>query len=177
MNANAFEKGKKAFQFLLIILFRLTTITCQLNLFNTNQTITSNSLQYHCLNYHIYREKPAYQELRDVIDEVIPYCFRPENNFDETVKTSINPLSQKLSFKELFLANITAQQLLLWSAPIEAAERYQFYLNQGNSSTIVLNHGLVLNANIHLSSIKECLLIKLFTLHFMKEESTQSHLI
>ncbi len=134
MNANAFEKGKKAFQFLLIILFRLTTITCQLNLFNTNQTITSNSLQYHCLNYHIYREKPAYQELRDVIDEVIPYCFRPENNFDETVKTSINPLSQKLSFKELFLANITAQQLLLWSAPIEAAERYQFYLNQGNSS-------------------------------------------
>ena len=69
-----------------------------------------------------------------MIDEVIPYCFRPANNFDETIKVSINPFSQKLSFKELFLANITAQQLLYWSVSIEIVERYQFYLNEENSS-------------------------------------------
>ncbi len=114
MNAISFEKGKIAFQLLLIVLFRWASTTCHLNLYNTDRTLKSNSLQFDCLNYHVYRETGfAYQELSDMIDEVIPYCFRPENNFDQPSEISINPLAKKLSFEELHLANVTSQQLLL----------------------------------------------------------------
>ncbi|CAF1367125.1 unnamed protein product [Rotaria sordida] len=90
-----------------------------------------NSLQYDCLNYYyIYHKEVAYQGLLDMIDEVIPYCFRPANNFNESFEDVVNPLSQKLSFEELRLANITSQQLLSWSIAIDVAERYQFYLNE-----------------------------------------------
>jgi hypothetical protein len=86
------------------------------------------------LNYHVYREKLAYQDLSDLVDEVIPFCFRPTNNFDESFETFVDPLSQKLSFEQIRMTNITSQQLLSWSIPIEVVERYQFYLNEPNSS-------------------------------------------
>jgi hypothetical protein len=76
----------------------------------------------------------AYQDLSDVVDEVIPYCFRPENNLDESFEFSVDPLSQKLSFEELRMANTTSLQLLSWSIPIEVVERYQLYLNEPNSA-------------------------------------------
>jgi hypothetical protein len=134
MNAISFEKGKIAFQLFFIVLFQWTSTSCQLSLYNTDQTFKSNSLQFDCLNYHVYREKLAYQELSDIVDEVIPYCFRPTNNFDESFKVFVDSLSQKLSFERIRMANITSQQLLSWSIPIEVVERYQLYLNEPNSS-------------------------------------------
>ncbi len=134
MNAISFEKGKIASQLIFIVLFRWTSITCHLNLYDTDQAFKSNPLQFDCLNYHVYREKLAYQELSDVVHEVIPYCFRPVDNFDEPLEASVDPLSQKLSFEQLRMANIISQQLLSWSVPIEVAERYQFYLNALDAS-------------------------------------------
>jgi hypothetical protein len=134
MKRNSFEKGKIIFQVLLILSFRWTTTNCQLNLYNTDRTTKSNALQYDCLDYHVSRKKMAYQEFFDVVNEVIPYCFRPENPFGEELERFVHPLSQKLSFEEVHLANITSQQLLSWPVPIEVSQRYQFYLNKSNAA-------------------------------------------
>ncbi|CAF4223155.1 unnamed protein product, partial [Adineta steineri] len=88
-----------------------------------------NSLQYDCLNYHIYYEKPAYQELLDAVDEIIPYCFRPENYHDRLFENSIDLSSQRLSFEQLRLHDVTSLQLLAWSVSIDIAQRYEFYLS------------------------------------------------
>ncbi|CAF0733814.1 unnamed protein product [Adineta steineri] len=93
-----------------------------------------NSLQYDCLNYHIYYEKPSAQELLDVIDEVIPYCFRPENRHERLLENSIDLSSQKLSFEQLRLQSITSLQLLSWSVSIDIAQRYEFYLSMLDTS-------------------------------------------
>jgi hypothetical protein len=86
------------------------------------------------LNYHIRREKLAYQDIPDVLDDIIPYCFRSATDFDESVEGFVDKLSQKLSFEELRMGNINALQLLSWSMSIEVVERYQFYLNKPDSA-------------------------------------------
>ncbi len=115
INPISFKKGKTTFQVLYIVLFQLTSITCQLNLYNTDQTFKSDSLQFDCLNYDIYHKKLAYQELSDLVRGGIP-------------------LSQNLSFEQMCVANIAVSQLLSCSIPIKVAERYQFYLNELNFS-------------------------------------------
>jgi hypothetical protein len=91
------NKGKIAFQVLLIVLFQWTTIAYQFNLYNTDQRFTRHPFQFDCLNYHIRREKLAYQDIPDVADDIIPYCFRPVTDFHESVEGFVDPLSQKLS--------------------------------------------------------------------------------
>ncbi|CAF5061363.1 unnamed protein product, partial [Rotaria magnacalcarata] len=114
-----------------IVLCQWVTTTCHLNLYDTDRTFEHQSLQYNCLNYYVYREKIAYQELLDVTNEIIPYCFRPENMDDKLfIEVSVNVNSRNVSFEELRLENITSQQLLLWSIPIYIAEQYQLYLNE-----------------------------------------------
>ncbi|CAF1353214.1 unnamed protein product [Adineta steineri] len=93
-----------------------------------------NSLQYDCLNYHIYYEKPAHQELLDVIDEVIPYCFRPEKYHARLFENPGDLSSQILSFEQLRLRSITSLQLLSWSVSIDIAQRYEFYLSMSDTS-------------------------------------------
>ncbi|CAM4810548.1 unnamed protein product [Rotaria magnacalcarata] len=94
-----------------------------------------SDLQFDCLDYYSYRETPAYQELRDVTIEHIPYCFRPATNEKElVVEGSINPQAQYVSFQELSVANISAQQLFTWSVPINVIEQYQYYLYEQKSS-------------------------------------------
>jgi hypothetical protein len=100
MNAISFQNGKTTFQVLFVVLFQLTTTSSQFILYNTDQTLKSNSFDYDCLNYHVYREKLAYQKW-DLVDEVIPYCFRPANNFDELLEAFVDPLLQKLSFEQM----------------------------------------------------------------------------
>ena len=134
MNAMSFKKGKLHLEIVLIVLFRFGITTCQVNLRDTDQIMKTDSLQYDCLNYYVNREKLVYQLLSDVIHEVIPYCFRPANEFDRSPETFVNPLHKKISFEELRSTNVTSQQLLLWSNPIVVAERYQFYLNEWNVS-------------------------------------------
>ncbi|CAF4174171.1 unnamed protein product, partial [Adineta steineri] len=69
-----------------------------------------------------------------MVDEVIPYCFRPVNYFEGSPETSVHPLSQKLSFEQLRLAHTTSEQLLSWSISIDVAQRYQLYLIEPNAA-------------------------------------------
>ncbi|CAF3944718.1 unnamed protein product [Adineta steineri] len=130
MHTSSLNKGKIILQLFLIILIRWTTITCQLNFYHTEEVIEGKSLQYNCLNYRVYREESADSELSHMIDEVIPFCFRPEDYSKRSLDTYVNPLSQKLTFEELRLAHITSEQLLSWSISIDVAQRYQLYLNE-----------------------------------------------
>jgi hypothetical protein len=135
INVTTSKKGKIAFQVLLLVLFQWSTSICQLNLYNTDRRFQSNPLQFDCFNYRIRRETLAYQDSSDVVDELIPYCIRPTTDFYESFEAFDIPSSQKLNFEGLRTASITAQQLLLWSTPMELAQRYQVYLNEPNSAS------------------------------------------
>jgi hypothetical protein len=105
-------------------------INCQLILHHTNEAFDDNVLEFDCLYYHISNEKLAYQELSNVINDAIPYCFRPINRSEILLEDFLIMTDQSLTFEELRLSNITTQQLLLWSSPIDLVEQYQFYLNE-----------------------------------------------
>ncbi|CAF0759208.1 unnamed protein product [Adineta steineri] len=76
-----------------------------------------------------------------MVDEVIPFCFRPEDYSERSLETYVNPLSQKLTFEELRLAHITSEKLLSWSISIDVAQRYQLYLNEPKAeSNEILNN-------------------------------------
>ena len=103
-------------QFFLLIWFEWIMIDCQLNLYNTDRTINKTLLEYDCLYYRVRNEKLAYQELSNVIDETIPYCFRPINESEILIFDYLNIRDDNFTFEELYLDNITTQQLLSWSA-------------------------------------------------------------
>ncbi|CAF1343097.1 unnamed protein product [Adineta steineri] len=69
-----------------------------------------------------------------MVDEIIPYCFRPVHYLERPLETSVHPLSQKLSFEQLRLTHTTAEQLLSWSISIDVAQRYQLYLIEPNAA-------------------------------------------
>ncbi|CAF1402320.1 unnamed protein product [Adineta ricciae] len=122
----------KRFQYKELVFFcQWTIIIGQLNLYDTQLITTDDSLQFNCLKYYVRVEKPAYQDLVYVTDELIPYCFRLTNETNLKIQTNfLNPHSQTLTFDDLRRTNITSQQLLLWSVSIDLAERYQFYLDK-----------------------------------------------
>jgi hypothetical protein len=109
-------------------------LNCQLILHDSDEIIDENLLQFDCLYYRVSQERLAYQELSNVINDAIPYCFRPVNTSEKLFRNFINTHDQNLTFEKLRLLNITAKQLLLWSAPINLVENYQLYLNEMDSS-------------------------------------------
>ncbi|CAF2441824.1 unnamed protein product [Rotaria sp. Silwood2] len=132
-------------RFLLIIFCQWTLIYCQLNLYNTDRSMNDNSLQFDCLYYRVRYEKLAYQELSNVIDNIIPYCFRPINQSELLTSDFENTHSRTFTFDELRFNNVTTQQLLSWSASIDLVEQYQFYLNEINPSLSSLSNELFYN--------------------------------
>ncbi|CAF3352041.1 unnamed protein product [Rotaria sp. Silwood2] len=92
--------------------------------------IDDNILQFDCLYYHISKKKLAYQELSNVVNEMIPYCFRPINSNESLFRNIINRSDQNITFEELRIFNISTQDLLLWSTPIDLVEKYQLYLDE-----------------------------------------------
>ncbi|CAF0858500.1 unnamed protein product [Rotaria sordida] len=105
-------------------------INCQLILHDTNEMIDDNILQFDCLYYRVSKEKLAYQELSNVINEMIPYCFRPININKSLFRNLVNIRDQNVTFEELRISNISTQELLLWSTPIDLVEKYQLYLDE-----------------------------------------------
>ena len=134
MNTTFIDQGKLTFQVLLIVLHQCSIGLCQFNLYDTDQRFQSGALQFDCLNYYVRRETLAYQELSDIVDEVIPYCFRSTSDFNALFEHFDASSHAKLSFKELSLKSISAQQLLSWSVSIEVIERYQMYLTASNTT-------------------------------------------
>ncbi|CAM4828686.1 unnamed protein product [Rotaria magnacalcarata] len=132
-------------QFFILICCQQALIHCQLNLYSTDRTMDDTSLQYDCLFYRVRHEKLAFQELSNIIDNTIPYCFRPDNE-TEMFSSDLTNLSDRIfTFDELRRHNITTQQLLSWSAPIDLVEQYQFYLDESNSSLSLLSNELFYN--------------------------------
>lgn len=130
---------------MLLISCQWKLIYCQLNLYNTDRIMASTSLEYDCLYYRVRNEKTIYQELSNVIDNTIPYCFRPVNQTKAIFSNINNSHGQNFTFDELRLSNITTQQLLSWSASIDLVEQYQFYLNEINHSLSKLTNELFYN--------------------------------
>ncbi|CAM2709396.1 unnamed protein product [Rotaria socialis] len=104
-------------------------MNCQLILYDTDVIVDENILESNCLYYRINTEKLAYQELSNIIDEMIPYCLRPMNISKILFRNLTNTNSQNLTFEELRVSNVSTQELLAWSAPIDLVEKYQVYLN------------------------------------------------
>ncbi|CAF0926998.1 unnamed protein product [Rotaria sp. Silwood1] len=107
------------------IFLNLIVATPQINLHYTDWVSESKNhpvLQHDCL--HV----AASIDETNVNREIISYCM----NDDWLLKFHIesNDVFPKFTFAELAKRNITSQQLYLWSAPIDVAERYEFYLNQ-----------------------------------------------
>lgn len=62
--------------------------------------------------------------------QIIPYCIRPFNKTEEReVSLRRSGISSNFTFDVLKRKNVTIQDLLLWSAPIDLVERYQNYLD------------------------------------------------
>ena len=133
INAIFSRKGKIAFQVLIIVLYQWSTINDQSNLYDIDKRFQSNAFQFDCLNYQIRRETVAHELLSDAVEELMPFCFRPESNLHESLNDFDDSFSEQLSFEELRRADITVQQLLSWSISMEKVERYQFYLDISDS--------------------------------------------
>ena len=74
----------------------ISLINCQLILHKTNE---DNILEFDCLHYRVGKEKLAYQELSNVINEAIPYCFRPINISEDLFRNVLVISNQNLTFE------------------------------------------------------------------------------
>ena len=69
--------------------------------------------------------------------QIIPLCLA---EWPSTWTIEPNHHDQKLSFVELKTRNITSEQLQQWSAPIDAVERYQLYLQTQVTSQTAMQY-------------------------------------
>jgi hypothetical protein len=69
------------------------------------------------------------------LQETILYCFRPLKRSEHDLLNISNIYDESFTFNQLKMKNITADQLYLWSAPIDLIEAYQIYLNTNISSS------------------------------------------
>jgi hypothetical protein len=67
---------------------------------------------------------------------LIPYCRRPDDDYDEEQDEMINPINENIaktiSFKELKEEGVTSEELLKWFASIDVAEKYQMNKNDSD---------------------------------------------
>ena len=103
------------------VLFQLIIATPHINLYYTDGVSESDN---HALRQNCLRVSP---ELSDDSREGISYCMSELPTKLNVEKNEFFPI---LTFFELSQADISSEQLYLWSAPIDVAERYQLYLNQ-----------------------------------------------
>jgi len=108
--------------FVWLISLLYTIFECHSNFYITN------SLQFDCLHY--YSTHP-------ITPTKIEYCLRPTDDSDTTVIDFLNTRDQNYTFDELFDMNVTAYEILLWSASIDLAEQYQYYIDQQNKSLLL----------------------------------------
>ena len=136
MKTNCLQKGKLVLAIFFTLMYPWPTVVGQFNLDKTSRKVQSNLLQFDCLNYHVRRKTRAYQDSFDVVDEVIPYCFRPANDSNQSLEPFDKTLHRRVFFEELRLGNISAQKLVSWSVAMEVIEQYQAYIDAPN---VVLN--------------------------------------
>lgn len=78
-------------------------------------------MQHNCLLITDYRTA-------QMVRKVLTYCM---SELPSKFHIEINKnLVSTFTFDQLSKQNVTSEQLLIWSAPIDVIERYQFYLDQ-----------------------------------------------
>ncbi|CAF1037002.1 unnamed protein product [Adineta ricciae] len=100
------------------------------NLYNTD-TMTSD-VDHDCLYFSIIND-PDIHERWAISQQDVEYCIRTKE--EGVSDDNENAISSILPFDELKKRNITSENLLKWSAPIDTVEHYEHYL-QTNRSTL-----------------------------------------
>ncbi|CAF2391521.1 unnamed protein product [Rotaria sp. Silwood2] len=106
------------------MILHLVSSPPQINLDLTDCVSNSESdatLQHNCL--HVTGSIDKETDSR----QFISYCM---NEYSPKWNIQSNSRERKFTFVELYKHNITSRHLYLWSAPMDVAERYQFYLDQ-----------------------------------------------
>ncbi|UJR34741.1 hypothetical protein I4U23_027519 [Adineta vaga] len=102
----------------------------KLNTYFTDRQYGFNIL-HDCLYYSVTDDSLDYEPGWSGLSQIIPFCIRPDG--DEILDSVPSTMNGTIyTFSELRLQQITSQQLYDWSAPVDLAQRYQFYLNSSN---------------------------------------------
>ncbi|CAF1527177.1 unnamed protein product, partial [Adineta ricciae] len=142
-NSKGVYKQSRMKNLIIVLIYcQIIHLNCQLILHDIDKTTNEHIWQYDCLYYYVTREELAYQELSNLISDMIPYCFRPLTKTDELIKSVIHSNDPQFTFVELRDRNITAKDLLLWSCPIDLAEKYEVYLN---TNDLILSNEIFYN--------------------------------
>lgn len=121
------------FRCMTILSTLLMLVKTQFHLYRTGRI----DLYYDCLYYRIRNDVDFYGNFENNFNsyEVIPYCIRPfEEREDDNIVDIRGNVALNLTFDALKQRNISSQDLLAWSAPIELAERYENFLNLPNKT-------------------------------------------
>ncbi|CAF1197972.1 unnamed protein product [Adineta ricciae] len=104
----------------------LIVASIQINLHRTNEILDELLVQHSCLYI------PASADYEIFPFQIIPYCL---SRWSTTwLNIEADHYDKRLTFIELYALNITGEQLLTWSAPIDIIEDYEFYRNEISSS-------------------------------------------
>ena len=116
------------FWLILVISSIRSVVDGSFNLYKTNPMLNDERLDFDCFHYYTNSESVDHR-FDNSIRQVIEYCIRSEDKFDSLI---VNPetYTKNFTFQQLLDANVTVQQLLSWSAPIDLIERYLLYLSQ-----------------------------------------------
>ena len=111
-----------------VLLHRLVA-SFQINLDLTDLTMEhkeNSALQHDCLHVAAPVDK------EDDPREIVSYCM---SEWPSIWNTQVGNVARAISFAELHKKSISSEQLYLWSAPMDVAEQYQWYLNELSMQT------------------------------------------
>ncbi|CAF5074486.1 unnamed protein product, partial [Rotaria sp. Silwood1] len=116
-----------------MILLHFIAATPQINLHYTDwvkENESNNGLQHDCLRVLASNDETS------ISREITSYCMSElPSEFHIIENDDVFP---KFTFAELYKLNITSEHLYLWSAPMDIAEDYQYYLNQLSISNNII---------------------------------------
>ncbi|UJR17411.1 hypothetical protein I4U23_004306 [Adineta vaga] len=130
------------FSLLLVIWVRKLLVYAQLNLYDTEQIITTNMMGYDCLHYYARGENVDIR-YDTSIKQVIKYCIRPTDNIDIVWTNSGTIYHNNFTFDQLRFLNVTTEQLLFWSASIDlfgSQCQYSFIYDTKESFALVVEN-------------------------------------
>ena len=100
----------------------------QFNMYNTDKMREIGNLKVNCLHHN---NKFIWET-----SERIEYCLDLNDSKNPWADDFLNTRDKNFTFEELHRMEVTANDLLSWSATIDLVEKYQYYLDhQHNSST------------------------------------------
>ena len=112
---------------LLSCLLRLTVRT-EFNMYNTDKTYNVGNLHVNCLYYNIRYDFKMMER--------VEYCLDSNDTTKSWADDFVNTRDRNFTFEQLHEMKITANDLLSWSATIDLAEKYQYYLDHQYNSPL-----------------------------------------